>query len=253
VTAVEPIEKSDPDAGVHVVLTGATPPVTVGLKLTFTGLPLCETTGAMSGQAIVGAAVGVGNVGAGAGAGDVMDAVTITLELHEAVVPLASLALQFSAVAPTGNSEPEAGTQIEETGAVPPATVGENVTATGFPSYDVADGAGHMIDSGAAAAGGLYVTTTDVLHDALTCSASVAVQVVGVEPTANSDPDAGEQVVFTGAVPPDTAAEKVTTTGLPSVDEPIGVGHWMTGGALAVPDVMPDTSNDGELMAPLAS
>jgi hypothetical protein len=135
---------------------------------------------------------------------------------------------------------------------VPPETVGENVTATGCPLRDVADGAGHMIVGGVEA-GGLYVTTTDVLHDAVNCRASIAVHVVGVEPTENSDPDAGEQEALTGAVPPEIAGEKVTATGLPSVDVPTGVGHWIIGGALGAPGVIPDTSIDAALIAPVAS
>jgi hypothetical protein len=243
VTAVVPIGKSEPDGGTQLAVTGATPPVVAGLKVTFTGLPLCETTGGMSGHEIEsGATVVVTEV----------KAVTTTFELHEALASLASMAVQTSPVVPTGKSDPDAGTQLDETGAVPPETVGENVTTTGFPSDDVADGAGHMIASGVVV-GGLYVTITDVLHDALNFRESVAVHVVGVEPTGNSEPDAGEHVALTGAVPPDTAAEKVTTTGWPSVDEATGAGHWMTGGALAVPGVMPDTSIDGGLIVPVES
>jgi hypothetical protein len=242
-TAVVPIGKDDPDAGTQLVVTGATPPLTVGLKVTFTGLPLCETTGAMSGHEI--------DSGAIVEPGATVD-VTITFELHEALASTASMAVQTRPVVPTGKSDPEAGTQLDFTGAVPPDTVGAYVTTTGFPSDDVADGAGHMIASGVLV-GGLYVTTTDVLHDEVNFRESVAVHVVGVEPTGKSDPDAGEHVAVTGAVPPDTAGEKVTTTGLPSVDEPTGTGHWMAGGAPGAPDVMPDTSYDGGLMVPDAS
>jgi hypothetical protein len=179
---------------------------------------------------------------------------TVTLELHEAVVCLASTAVQDSAVVPTGNSDPEAGAQPDDTGAVPPDAVGENVTATGLPSDDVADGAGHMIATGVTGATGeLYVTTTDVLHDALKFKASVAVHVAGVEPTGKSEPDAGEHVPLIGVVPPYTVAENVTITGLPSVDEATGVGHRISGGRFGRPGVMPDTSYDGGPIVPAES
>jgi hypothetical protein len=145
VTAVLPIGNADPDVGWQLAITGATPPVTVGLRVTFTGLPLCEMTGAMSGQEIASGAAMI----AGGGA-----AVTVTLELHEAFACLASNAVQDRAVVPTGNSDPEAGAQLDDTGAVPPDAVGENVTATGLPSDDVADGAGHMMASGTTGATG---------------------------------------------------------------------------------------------------
>jgi hypothetical protein len=136
----------------------------------------------------------------------------------------ASIAVQLKSVLPTGNSEPEAGVQLEDSGAVPPDTVGEKVTRTGAPSGEVADGAGQMM-AGGAADGGLYVTTTDVVHDARSCNASTAVQVAGVEPTGKSEPEAGEQDAVTGATPPVTAGENATTTGLPSADAATGAGH----------------------------
>jgi len=245
VIGVLPIGNADPDVGWQLALTGATPPVTVGLRVTFTGFPLCEITGAMSGHEIArGAATDVA----------IAVPVTVTLELHEALDCLASTAVQDSAVVPTGNSDPEAGAQLDDTGAVPPDTVGENVTATGLPSDDVVDGAGHMIESGVTGAtGGLYVTTTDVLHEALKFRASVAVHVAGVEPTGKSEPDAGEHVPLIGAVPPYTLAENVTTTGLPSADEATGAGHRISGGRFGSPGVMPDTSYEGGLNVPAAS
>jgi hypothetical protein len=48
---------------------------------------------------------------------------------------------------------------------------------------------------------------------------SVAVQVTFVDPTGNRDPEAGEQVLVTGAAPPLTiGAGKLTATDAPSVD-----------------------------------
>jgi hypothetical protein len=210
-------------------------PVTTGASnrtTTFSLLPLA-VTGAMAGHEIVSGSSGpvvdgggvesgfFGGAGAGDGCGAAAEA-TITAERHDAVSLFASTALQLMSVVPTGNSEPEAGVQLDETGALPPDTLGEKVTATGAPSGEVAEGTGHRI---VGAVGGLYVTTTDVVHDARNCSASTAVQVAGVDPTGKSDPDAGEHEAVTGATPPDTAGENVIETGLPSVDDAIGDGH----------------------------
>jgi len=48
-------------------------------------------------------------------------------------------------VTPTGNDDPDAGTHDELIGAVPPDTVGENVSTIGEPVLDVPDGAGHAM------------------------------------------------------------------------------------------------------------
>jgi hypothetical protein len=149
ITAVMPMLKFEPDGGVHVVVIGATPPVVVGAKVTFTGLPLCETTCVTSGHEMAsGAIVGTGVLPA-------VTAVTVAAELHDAVSCLASVALQVSGVDPTGKSEPDAGEQVEVTGAVPPETVGENVSGIGPPVEDVPDGAGHEIVGALVADGGV--------------------------------------------------------------------------------------------------
>ena len=86
-----------------------------------------------------------------------------------------------------------------------------------------------MIPSGAPAGAGAapVVTTTDVLHDAVNCVASTTVHVVGVVPTGNSDPGAGEQVAVSGGVPPPPLGAKLTATGFPSGDTAAGEGQSM--------------------------
>ena len=253
VTGVTPMENCEPDAGLHVMVTGPLLPVTVGRSNLTTALPLppFEFTGGITGHEIV-----IGNNGSTPGAVGVCpgvgaaEASTVTADPQDAVSLLASTAVQVMLVVPTGNIDPDAGEQLAETGAVPPETVGAKVTATGTPVADVAVGAGQRIVGGGTAA---YVTTTDVLHDACACRASVAVHVVGVEPTGKSDPDAGEQEAVTGATPPDAIGEKLTATGLPSIDDPIGVGHSMRGAAAEMPAVMPATSSEGVLNLPVES
>jgi len=206
ITLVVPIGNDDPDEGAQLETIGATPPATVGLNDTLTDVPFFEITGPMTGHEMVNGVsppldpvVGVVLLEA---------AITVTLDVHDAVASFASVALHVSGVLPTGKSDPEAGVHREEIGAVPPETIGANDTGTALPAIDVADGAGHMIASGAldagavAVVGGLYETITLVLHDAVSWTASVTVHVVGVVPTGNSEPDAGEQEARSGAVPP---------------------------------------------------
>jgi len=73
-----------------------------------------------------------------------------------------------------------------------------------------------------------------------------------VVPTENSEPDAGEQLVETGATPPLTVGVNVTEMGLPSGEVNTGEGHEIerTGtGAGTVPDI----SCDGEPSVPALS
>ena len=72
---------------------------------------------------------------------------TIAYELHDTATLCASTAEQLMLVVPTGNRDPDDGVQLDETGVVPPDTVGVKSSATGWPSADVPAGAGHMIVS----------------------------------------------------------------------------------------------------------
>jgi len=75
--------------------------------------------------------------------------VTVTVKLHEALRSCASVAVQETAVAPTGKLEPLVGVHDDFTGAIPPETVGGG-NATGAPTAStrvVCDG-GHAIVGG---------------------------------------------------------------------------------------------------------
>jgi hypothetical protein len=156
--------------------------------------------------------------------------------------------LHVRLVVPTGNREPDTGEQLAPTGEAPPESVGAKFTTTGFPSNDVAVGAGQVIVGG----GGGPETVTTALHEADRCKASTALHVSDVEPTAKSDPEAGEQAVVTGGKPPTAMGANVTITGLPSSDDALGTGQESDGGFVAVASVCPDTSADGGLSRPAA-
>jgi hypothetical protein len=94
--------------------------------------------------------------------------------------------------------------------------------------------------------GGAETTTTE-LHEAVRNKASTALHVSDVEPTGKSAPDAGEQVVVTGARPPTTTGAKLTITGLPFSDEAVGTVQLIDGALVGVTGVCPDTSADGRL------
>jgi hypothetical protein len=66
----------------------------------------------------------------------------------------------------------------------------------------VGDGTG--VGAGPVGEPSLFVTMAEVEQVAVARAASVAVQSTCVVPTGNCEPDAGEQVVVTGAEPPDT-------------------------------------------------
>jgi hypothetical protein len=223
ITSLVPTGNDDPDEGAQLETIGATPPATVGLNDTLAAVPFFESTGPMTGHEIVSGGSPLPDPVVGAGVVGVVLAVaanTVTLDVHDTVVSFASVAVQASGVLPTGKSEPDAGVQRDEIGAVPPETVGANDTGTALPVVDVADGAGHMMASGAVDVGAVYDTITAVLHEAVSWTASVTVHVVGVVPTGKSDPDAGEQAARSGAVPPLKSGANATTTGPPSVDVP---------------------------------
>jgi hypothetical protein len=54
-TVVEPMGNAEPDAGTHAVVTGAEPPVAVGVwNVTCAGWPLCATASTLAGHVMVG-------------------------------------------------------------------------------------------------------------------------------------------------------------------------------------------------------
>ena len=62
--------------------------------------------------------------------------------------------------------------------------------------------------------------------------ASTAVHVSVVEPTGNSEPEAGEHVVVTGGVPPTTAVLTWTLTGFPVGEVAVGALHVTASGGI---------------------
>ena len=71
-------------------------------------------------------------------------------------------------------------------------------------------------------------------------------------PTENFEPDAGEQLVETGATPPLTLAVNVTEMELPSGEVNTGDGHEIERAGTAAGTV-PEISGDGEPSVPALS
>ena len=74
------------------------------------------------------------------------------------------------------------------------------------------------------------VTVTAVWQVAVVLEASIAMQLTGVLPTGNSEPDAGEHIVVDGGIPPATDGAKFTATGFPLEDVADGTGHVIVSG-----------------------
>jgi hypothetical protein len=81
---------------------------------------------------------------------------------------------------------------------------------------------------------------------------STAVQENEVVPTENFEPDAGEQLVETGATPPLTVGVNVTEMELPSGEVNTGDGHEIESAGTAA-GTLPEISADGEPSAPAPS
>jgi hypothetical protein len=73
-----------------------------------------------------------------------------------------------------------------------------------------------------------------------------------VVPTENSEPDAGEQLVETGATPPLTVGVNVTEIALPSGEVNTGEGHEIERAGTG-PATLPDISEEGEPSVPALS
>jgi hypothetical protein len=116
---------------------------------------------------------------------------TVTVKLHVAVFPDASVAVQVTVVVPTGKGEPLGGVQIVVTpGQLSEATgfakltivlfVGGQVTAPTVVTF-----AGQVIDGGC-------VSLTVIVNEQL--GPAVVLQVTVVVPTGKNEPLAGEQL-----------------------------------------------------------
>jgi hypothetical protein len=122
---------------------------------------------------------------------------TVTVKLHVAVLPDASVAVQVTVVAPTGKHEPDGGVQTTTTpGQLSLAVGGGNMTIkhAGAPDAHTFWGvtavtlAGHVITGG-----WVSLTVTVNVQLAELPTASMTVQVTVVVPTGKNDPEAGEQ------------------------------------------------------------
>jgi hypothetical protein len=138
---------------------------------------------------------------------------TSTLKVLDALLPLASWALQRTVVVPTTKTEPDAGEHV--TGMLPSTVstaVAENTTtAPADPWACVVMSVGILIAggvrSGAGGGGGVIVTLMTKLPLVAFPAASLALHDTGVCPSGNVEPDAGEHVTGTG---PSTASTAVT-------------------------------------------
>jgi hypothetical protein len=173
VTCVVPRAKLDPVAGWQVTLISGQLSVLVAAKFTI-WLHVAELTFVtmLPGQVNVGGSVSI----------------TKTLKLQLAVLPLASVAVQFTGVVPLPKLDPLAGVQLTlAPGQLSPKFEAKFTTCTQVPAAVlVTISSGHVRDGNSWSS-----TVTVKLHDAMFPFASVAVQVTGVAPFANELPLAG--------------------------------------------------------------
>jgi hypothetical protein len=176
---------------------------------------------------------------------------TVTVVVHDPVLPFASVASHATVVLPAGNGDPDFGLHWTSTGAVAPLTVGASkctfcvgapftvcvaVTGAIVGHFRVRDPGDGDCVGGCAVFGGCVVgvvadafTTTPDVHEAFCCAASTALHVNDVVPTGKSDPDGGEHVDDTGVTPPVTVGVSVTAIALPSSDVITGDGQVIVG------------------------
>src|SRR2546425_319491 len=203
-----------------------------GVQLTAAPVALAASTVACAG------AVAIGLVGA----------VTVTVNDAAVLLPCASVALQVTVVAPTGNVDPLAGVHVVAT-APSSASVAEAVKVKTAPVA--------LIASTVAFAGtvttGPVVSVTVTVNDAapmLPC-ASVAVHVTVVAPSGKVDPLAGVHVVATTPSSASVAdAVKVKTAPAAFVASTVAFAGTITTGPVVSVTV---TVNDAALVLPCAS
>ena len=134
-----PTFSCEPDFGLHATVTGAVPPLNVGLANLTAVFPLfpLSVTGAI-----------VGHVRLSGVARWAVADVTTTFDVQEAFCCRASTALQVNDALPTGKREPDVGEHVVVIGVTSPVTLGVNVTDTAFPSNEVNRGLGHQMARG---------------------------------------------------------------------------------------------------------
>src|SRR5215212_10914587 len=114
---------------------------------------------------------------------------TVTLNEHVAMLPDASVAVEFTVVVPMGNAKPDGGTLFTSVpGQLSPEGTLNATTAVGWPgSVFAAMFAGQVIVGGSVSA-----TVTRKLHDVVELSWRVAVVVTGVATLGKKEPDGGK-------------------------------------------------------------
>jgi hypothetical protein len=218
VTVVVPKGNRLPDGGEHTT-SGIGSQISVAVAANVTTAPALVMQGTLLlvGQVITGGVVST----------------TVTVKLHEALFPLASVAVQVTVVVPIRKVLPDAGVQ----------------TITGFGSqmsvavaWNVATAPAGLVHSrvifaGQVMTGGVVSTTVTVkLHEELLPLASVAVQVTVVVPIRKVLPDAGVQTTTGfGSQISLAEAEKLTAApaGLVHSTPLMLAGHVMTGGVVS--------------------
>src|SRR5439155_1042791 len=179
-TGVAPSGKVDALAGVHVTGRGpSTRSVAVAVKLNTAPVALVASTVAFAGTVTTGPVVSV----------------TVTVNDAAPLLPLASVAVQWTVVGPSGKVDPLAGVQV--TGRDPSTT--SLAVAVKVNAAPVAAVASTVALAGTVTKGPVVSVTVTVNEAApLLPLASAAVQLTVVAPSGNVDPLAGVQVAARG-------------------------------------------------------
>lgn len=117
----------------------------------------------------------------------------VTLKLHVAVLPDASVAVHVTVVVPTGNGVPEGGTHATVTPGQLSVATGSAKVPTAAVAIGQLAGATAVTLVGQVMVGGC-VSLTVTVNEQVRGGGPVVVQVTVVVPTGKNEPDAGEQV-----------------------------------------------------------
>jgi hypothetical protein len=177
-TIVRPVANTLPDAGSHTTLTPG--------QLSVTEVVNCTTASQRAGVALTVMSPGQTRTGRSV-------SVTLTWNVQVALLPFASVAVQFTFVWPTGKRAPDGGTQLNVT----PRQLSlvfkaKFTTASQFPgSHDTPMSPGQTMR-------GFSPSTTSTLKEQrlLFWFTSVATHSTTVIPTPNNDPPGGMHVTF---------------------------------------------------------
>jgi hypothetical protein len=179
-TGVAPMGNLLPEAGVQFELTTPTASLKVAdAYVTVAPAALVASATTLAGTVTTGA----------------VPSLTVTVKLALPVLPAASVAVQFTGVAPMANLLPEAGVQL---------VAREPLTESSAVAVKLTTAPEALVASVVMAAGtvntGFMVSVTVTVKVAMPMlpAASVAVQVTVVMPSANAEPEAGRQSTVVG-------------------------------------------------------